>query len=381
MARKRTRQKRASPPDTEKPEDEGQHGSGQTTQTGSTRFGRWSKKLASHPLFIIAVGLASCAGLITGAVFFKLSLRSPELVVYEQPTRTILAQDIGSGQLSIKYRDTPIKSGHLIAAHFTIWNNGRLATEAGDILKEFRFITSPPAPILDATVMKCTREECQVRVNADRAVMDQGQLPISWRILEKNDAAQIQIVFDGDPKTVCTLEGTIKAQGAPRAARLTRDSFASVARQWALFLVILLFIIVAMARSLARLRRAARETAQQSALMTKNSADRLETVRACAATLSKRIVEIRASLGESNADMALAHRALQYMEESTAGQLDLVESVHRAAREFAEDSAKAAVSTVRAAKKELVTLVAMAMILLALICLYFGWTDSVPFLP
>lgn len=380
MARKRDGHASTSPTTPENPKDKVQRDCHKKARTRSTAFGRWSKRLAAHPVFTVLAGLASLAGLITGAVFFILSLRSPDLVVYEQPIRTILAQNIDSSQLKVEYRGTPIRSGYLVAAHFTIWNAGRLATEASDVLKGFQFTTAPSAPILDATITKCTREECQVRLDTDRAKLDSGHLPISWHILEQNDAAQIQIVFDGDPKTACSLQGTIKSQGAPRSARLVNSALSRNAGRWLGYLGIMIVAMVPAARRFRRWRRIVLKTVQNTTSTLEAGDKQVEAARATVKATREDILVLRDSCARSGMDPDAAGRLLDIVDAVTVRNLDLTETLQANSRELASHNANLANDTLDAFRSTLVLFTAAAVVFLVLVVLSFTLVDSVPFL-
>lgn len=112
--------------------------------------------------------------------------------------------------IAVTYRGTPI-TGSLRAYQVAIWNAGREAIRRDDILKPFRITWQPDAVVLDAKILRKTREEAGLQIA--RVTSTDHFLDIDLKIMERNDGALLQFLVSGDSKFDVSIEGTIVDQG------------------------------------------------------------------------------------------------------------------------------------------------------------------------
>lgn len=70
--------------------------------------------------------------------------------------------------------------------------------------------TENSVPILEVKIRKMTRDVVGLRL--DESQCKQGQLSVSWDILEKNDGGIVQIIYAGSPDINITAQATLEGQ-------------------------------------------------------------------------------------------------------------------------------------------------------------------------
>lgn len=115
-----------------------------------------------------------------------------------------------------------------------------LPIKAEDVLDPVKVEIDPGCEIIDARILKISRA---VTGFAKGQVSDtaKNELPLSFRILEHNDGAQLQIIYTGKPDAHVSLAGTIVGAGEPREAEADADQLQrpGTSRFWPLTLVTL----------------------------------------------------------------------------------------------------------------------------------------------
>jgi hypothetical protein len=177
--------------------------------TGNRSGGVLLRWFAANPL----VGLVSfLIGFVSlgATVYFGLqSLKSRDLSLYLNPTKTTIVKSGQASDLHVLYRGQPI-TADVTALQVAIWNAGKEPIRPEHFLTPIMIETSPKAPILEARIQRLTRPETQFTVKADQAA--EGKVEISWRILEHNDGALLQFIVAGGTATVVVPRGTIEGQ-------------------------------------------------------------------------------------------------------------------------------------------------------------------------
>jgi hypothetical protein len=108
------------------------------------------------------------------------------------------------------------------AVQVAIWNRGKESIQQGDILQPITIYTDPPSPILEASVIRESRDVIGLVLgnssssSATNAYLNSGELPVSWRILEKNDGSSIQLIYLGSDSVTISVKGVVEGSGAPK---------------------------------------------------------------------------------------------------------------------------------------------------------------------
>lgn len=140
---------------------------------------------------------------------FVLAKENRDLCFFENPTKATVFKSGQAAGLQVLHQGTPIDTDVTIV-QVAVWNHGRKSIRQENILKPVILYTSPGCSILDASIRKASRDVSDIRL--DKSSLKEGTLPISWKILEKNDGAAIQLIVAGKPATAIRCKGTIEGQ-------------------------------------------------------------------------------------------------------------------------------------------------------------------------
>lgn len=147
--------------------------------------------------------------IITGLIFYLKSIEKPDLTFYIAPYRSTIVESGVVTDLQIIYRDKKLK-GNVSIAKIAIVNEGRKPIKKNSILKEIIIKTKPRVKILNAKVTKSTREVINFRIDVSK--LKNGLIPVSWKILEENDGAEIEIIYEGPYDIDFDINGIIIGQ-------------------------------------------------------------------------------------------------------------------------------------------------------------------------
>lgn len=163
----------------------------------------------SNPIVGIAGSIASVIGLGLAIYFYVNSSYYRDLVYLVYPANAVVVKAGQPSRLAVTL-DGKTLSTDVTAAQVAFWNQGNAAIRNEHVLQTFRLVTSPQARIIEATVRKKSRE--LVRIDLDTNQIDQGELGVSWNILEQGDGAILQIIFAGPPNTPISINAVIEGQ-------------------------------------------------------------------------------------------------------------------------------------------------------------------------
>lgn len=166
-------------------------------------------KLFSSPLSNVISLVIAIISIILAIYFYKTGKEKRELMFYCNPIKTTLIKGGQISPLEIYVNNEKI-SQDITAIQIAIWNNGKRPIEDSDILKEIVIYSEPKVPFIDAKIYKISRDVICFRLNKDH--LAEGYIPISWKILEKNDGGAIQIIYKGSTNVNILLRGIIKGQ-------------------------------------------------------------------------------------------------------------------------------------------------------------------------
>jgi hypothetical protein len=167
----------------------------------------------NNPWIGVGGSIASILSIALGSYFCFRSVTYPELVYYVNPARTIIVKQGSVSRLSVSFDGHPL-SADVTACQVAIWNRGRQAIRRDAILRPLTIRTQPSAPILEATIRKKSRQVLSVEV--DQAHLAEGEVSVSWNILEHDDGAVIQLVYAGGPDLYIGASGVVEGQPAIR---------------------------------------------------------------------------------------------------------------------------------------------------------------------
>ena len=169
------------------------------------------KCIFHHPNFNVVASILTIVGFFLAFFFWYDGIKRPELTYYISSTRTAIIQK-GSvtNDLSVNYHGLPV-SGDLSSAEIQIWNKGKAAIHAGDILKPIVLKTKNGEPLYSA-ISTVSRDVIGYSTSQTGTNMMSGNLPMDFKILEQNDGIKVQIIYGGNVNLTLVLDGVIEGQ-------------------------------------------------------------------------------------------------------------------------------------------------------------------------
>ena len=182
----------------------------------------------SNPWVGIVGTAAGIVGVFLTVFFYLRSASYPELVYLVSPVRTIVVKQGTTSRLGIVFDGRPLTQD-VTASQVAIWNRGRQAIRRAAILQGVTITTEPRVPILEATIRKTSRDV--VGFDLDRTRLAEGEVPVSWSILEEGDGGVVQLVYAGDVTTQIRCRGVIEGQRGVRELKVSPVTVVSPERQ------------------------------------------------------------------------------------------------------------------------------------------------------
>lgn len=166
--------------------------------------------------------LLAIIGIIVGIWEYLASIEKPELSYYSHPLRTKILRASNLGALKVEYNGNEIK-GDITATQIMIWNGGKAPISRNDILENVAILYPEKINILEAKVVEAIRGVSGFRVIGK--IENKNAIVLDWRILETNDGAIVQVIFEGDPNAVFSVAGSVIGQDSPvNKSQIKRES-------------------------------------------------------------------------------------------------------------------------------------------------------------
>lgn len=158
-----------------------------------------------------------------------------------QVRTTIVVAGEASG-LVVTYEGEELGDVDVTVAQIAIWNAGELPIWWEDVLEPIVVVTDPPVRILAANLRQQTRSLTQFFVDASPESLENGNVQLSWRVLETNDGGSIQLVYVGPAEVGISVQGTVLGQGRPQEIK-TPEERTSGWISWFLLSLAVLYLI------------------------------------------------------------------------------------------------------------------------------------------
>ncbi len=170
---------------------------------------------------LISIGLAF--------YFYKRTVkrRAPTFVV--NPKRSVLvAPEIRAfDQFAISFEGKPLSEKGITSVQVYFWNSGSLEIIGSELLKPYS-ISIPDATILNWSVIKTNRDV----IHAQLTKLDESNsLLLSFAVLEPNDGAVLQIIYDGPLNARIVFDGACVGSPRPTVLPSAQLYFSSRAEQ------------------------------------------------------------------------------------------------------------------------------------------------------
>jgi hypothetical protein len=163
----------------------------------------------SNPWIGLLGTIFSVVGVGLAIYFYIAGARTRKLTYTVIPVKTIVVKSGEASTLRVLHGDQELK-GDVTAAQVAIWDDGAEFIRPDNALSPISVVLCPPAPILEARIRKVSREVIGAAIGTSR--LADGVVPVTWKILEHNDGAVIQLIFAGSPETNIAVEGTVEGQ-------------------------------------------------------------------------------------------------------------------------------------------------------------------------
>ncbi|OGO05929.1 MAG: hypothetical protein A2Z76_04320 [Chloroflexi bacterium RBG_13_56_8b] len=161
-------------------------------------------------------GVVGIIGLLVGIIlptYFYFHTRvERELVYAVNPVRTAVVTAGQASELSVFHEGEPLGDVNVTAAQVAIWNAGKQSIREEDILRPIVISTDPPVPILEVSIRQRSREVTEFNLVGTPESLASGRVPVSWYILEKDDGASIQLIYEGTQDVNFRVEGVIEGR-------------------------------------------------------------------------------------------------------------------------------------------------------------------------
>jgi hypothetical protein len=157
------------------------------------------------------LGLVSTLTFGIFAIFTYVQTSHKRVLTFSvNPARTVVVNTKQSSRLSVAFDGEPVRTD-LTAVQVAFWNDGNESIRKSNNLKPLVIATENGVPILEATVLKVSRDVSQITL--DLSSIRDGRITVNWDILEQNDGAVIQIIYAGSPTVVISAQAVVETQG------------------------------------------------------------------------------------------------------------------------------------------------------------------------
>ena len=172
-------------------------------------WGRVLRWFSNNPVYGMVTLVLAAISIVLNIVFGLPVLRSRELSLYVNPTKSTVVKSGQSSDLHVLYKGQSI-STDVTALQVAIWNQGKESIRPENILAPVVLSTSPKVPILEARIRHIGRPVSQI--DLDTTHLADGRVGVSWKILEHNDGAIIQLIVAGPSTVTVGAEGVLEGQ-------------------------------------------------------------------------------------------------------------------------------------------------------------------------
>ena len=170
--------------------------------------------LLSNPRVATALSILGLVSTLTFGIFaiftYVQTSHKRVLTFSINPARTVVVNTKQSSRLSVAFDGEPVRTD-LTAVQVAFWNDGNESIRKSNNLKPLVIATENGVPILEATVLKVSRDVSQITL--DLSSIRDGRITVNWDILEQNDGAVIQIIYAGSPTVVISAQAVVETQG------------------------------------------------------------------------------------------------------------------------------------------------------------------------
>jgi len=143
------------------------------------------------------LGLATAiAGVLAAYYFYRVSVqeRVPTFLIDPITATIIDSSGPNLSDLTVLYKGKPVGQRNVAAVRIYFWNAGRMPIRREDVLKPVQCVLRDDAEILDARVLRSSRDVTGFKIIPSANPTDNRVL-FDFDILEKDDGAAIQVIY------------------------------------------------------------------------------------------------------------------------------------------------------------------------------------------
>jgi hypothetical protein len=181
-----------------------QDGPAQMNDLSNRPLTSWVERAFKSPAVGMVGWAASVLGFLLAFYFYFAARETPDLTYFIRPNRTAVVAVGDTPGISITYKGRELNK-NVSAAQIVIWNAGKKPIRHEDVLTPFVVSIQGRHPIVTAKIIEVTNPVTEFRLIDTN--FQSGQLPIDWRVLEHNDGAIVQLLYEGDISVPILLSG------------------------------------------------------------------------------------------------------------------------------------------------------------------------------
>jgi hypothetical protein len=202
------------------------------------------RKISVNPVigaFSIIFGIV---GTLFGFYTWYGSVRERDLTVYYSPTRTPIVQQGELQNFTVNFAGKQI-TGDLSSVEIQLWNAGKESIRRQNILKPVTISTQSNQPIYQVS-FQTSRDI--VGLKTIPADLSAGSVALEWDIMEHNDGAKIQIIYNGNVALPILVDGIVEGQRKISIAESATESSGAkyVVRQAVTFVIAIGSVVFAL---------------------------------------------------------------------------------------------------------------------------------------
>lgn len=168
----------------------------------------------SNPVIGIAGSVASIAGLVLAVYFYSAGSRTRDLRYFVHPAKAVVVKAGQTSRLQITVDGVAVEKD-VTAAQVAFWNEGAESIRSEHMLRPLVIRTSGGSRVLEARLRKEERDVANIAL--DLSAVNDGEVRVNWKILERYDGGIVQLIYFDDPGTSISATATVEGQGDVRA--------------------------------------------------------------------------------------------------------------------------------------------------------------------
>jgi hypothetical protein len=175
-----------------------------------------------HPRLGLAAAVASILGIPLSLYLFVMGQHHRRLTYFIGPARTAIVRAGETENLKVEFSGRDILRD-LTAVQVWFWNAGDEPIRNEHVLRKLTIAADKSkVEMLQARLLKTSRNVAGIALDPSHLL--DGELSVSWKILEKNDGGVVQVIYEGAPETNFSVSAVVEGQPETVVATPTTPS-------------------------------------------------------------------------------------------------------------------------------------------------------------